>query len=311
MINNNFNKYLKKSLEFMLNHLLILTVFLTPNICNAQTILEIEPLFEYPIAPEELPTLTEKSNYLVEHFWDNFDFKNNSSVDQLALNDAFKVFLTPLRWSDYDKSNSAINKLIDKISGNPTLLFQFTKAAEENLYGPRAEVWSDDIYIKFINATLKNKKIPEKRKINFRKQADIIQNTKIGATAPTFSFTNKNLEKSTYFPMSTPTLLIFGNPEDTDWRIARLKTETNSILNDALDKGKLNILFIIPIEIEDWREKVSGYSSKWVIGKGENISDIYDLRAFPAIYVIGNDGKIIMKNISLDTAIQTALENIN
>ena len=34
----------------------------------AQDIIEIQPLFEYPSAPEELATLEEKSDYLVEHF---------------------------------------------------------------------------------------------------------------------------------------------------------------------------------------------------------------------------------------------------
>ena len=289
--------------------LIVLIINVVSYDSKAQTIIEIEPLFEYPIAPEELPSLTEKSDYLAQHFWDSFDFKNKSSVDQLALNDAFRVYLAPLRWANYDISVASVDKLIEKVQGNPTLLFQFTKAAEENLYGPRAEVWSDDIYIKFLNALLKNKKIPDSRKNRFKKQAKVIEDTRIGAIAPSFSFTNTSGEVSQYFPMSTPTIIIFGDPDDTDWRLTRLKTETNSNLTDALNKGKINILFILPDLKENWQDLVSNYSPKWVTGASENIKDIYDIRLLPAIFVIGNDGKIIMKNISLENAIALILDN--
>ena len=77
---------------------------------NAQEVIEIEPLFEYPTAPQELPTLEEKSDYLVEHFWDQMDFKSKSTVDQNALNDAFRVFSVPLRWSAKDKAVAATQK---------------------------------------------------------------------------------------------------------------------------------------------------------------------------------------------------------
>lgn len=63
-----------------------------PSTGMAQDVITIEPLFEYPTAPEELPTINEKSDYLVEHFWDRMDFKSKSTVDQNALNDAFRVY---------------------------------------------------------------------------------------------------------------------------------------------------------------------------------------------------------------------------
>lgn len=96
------------------------------------------------------------------------DFKSKSTVDQNALNDAFKVFSVPLRWANRDKAIAATNKLLQTISKNPTLLLQFTKAAEETIYGPRAEVWVDEVYLKFLNTLVSNKKIPAQRKRNTR-----------------------------------------------------------------------------------------------------------------------------------------------
>lgn len=276
----------------------------------AQNIIEIDPLFEYPVAPEELPTMYEKSNYIVEHFWDNFDLKTKRAVDQNALNHAFKVYSTALRFADRDKSLAANQKLLNNISKNPTLLLQFVKAAEENIYGPRAEVWMDEVYTQFLKAITSNKNISKSRKERYASQLSALSNTAEGMLAPKFSFENRNGNTSNYFPMSTPTLIIFGDPWNTDWRMARLKMESNLPLIQALDKGKINILYILPEEKDGWKSTVENYSSKWTVGAGDKLNAIYDMRVSPSIYVIGNDGKILKKNISLPDALDLLIQQI-
>lgn len=276
----------------------------------AQEIIQIEPLFEYPMAPEELTTLTDKSNYLIEHFWDSMDFKSTTAVDQNALNDAMKVYSVPMRWADLPKAVNAIDKLIERISKNPTLLTQFTKAAEEVIYGPRAEYWIDAVYIKFLNAFVKNKKIPAARKVKYEKQLQTLQNTLAGQKAPTFDFTGKNGKSQKYMPMSTPTIIIFGDPSLTDWRLTRLKMETNIPLRQAVEQGKLNILFIIPFQMDNWENEVTNYPATWAVGIAPSIADIIDLRANPSAYYIGGDGNIILKNANVESAVIEALGNL-
>ena len=298
---------MKLQKNYLLRMTLIVAVLLCFHRSQAQDIIQIEPLFEYPVAPEELPSLSEKSDYLVNHFWDNFDFKNKEAVNQIALNDAFKVYASPLRWANINVANQGIEKLIASLSGNPTLMLQFTNAAEEALYGPRADFWIDEIYLKFLDASLKNKKIPDNRKSKLKLRADILKASKIGETAPSFKFENQQGIEQQYFPMTTPSILIFADPEDMDWRLLRLRLETNSVLNHTVEKGKLNILFIVPIEREGWEGAVSNYPAKWVIGNSPTIGKQLDIRLLPSAYLVGSDGKIVMKNVSPETAINAAL----
>lgn len=276
-----------------------------------QNVIEIDPLFEYPMAPEELDGLNAKSNYLVEHFWDPMDFKTKTAIDQNALNDAMNVYTAPLRWADKAKADVAVDRLLDKVSKNPTLLVQFTKAAEETMYSPRAEVWIDALYIKFLNAFLKNKKMSEARRKHYQEQLTRLSNTLVGNTAPTFTFTGRGNKTETYAPMSTPTMIIFGNPNQADWRLARLKLETNVQLTQAVDQGKLNILYILPYDDPNWEASVANYPAKWTTGMAPNVGEQLDLRVAPAIYVIGSDGKIVAKNVTLDNALRTVFEQIN
>lgn len=289
---------------------LIICIFLSNPIAKAQQVIEIEPLFEYPVAPEELSTLTEKSEYVVTNFWEPLDTRNQQAVIQLALDHAFDVFASAVRWSNPNVATQAVDKLINKVSGNPTLLYQLTKSAERYLYSPKADFWSDNIYLKFVDATLKNKKISDRNKEKYRKQAQTLRNTTVGNPAPKFSFVEADGKESNYFPMSTPTLLIFGDPEDTDWRMARLRLETNTALSQALDKGKINILYIIDHSEGDWKNAVSNYPSNWKVGKGIDIDSIYDIRINPTIYLIGSDGTIKDKYLPLEMAVAQVLESV-
>lgn len=276
----------------------------------AQDVIEIAPLFEYPTAPEELSSLIDKSDYLVEHFWDAMDFKTKQTVDQSALNHAFRVYTAPLRWANRDKALASVNKILSAVQKNPTLLLQFTKAAEENMYGPRAEVWVDEVYITFLKTFLKNKKVPEQRKTRYREQLDVLESCVVGGKAPEFEFENQNGSISSYFPMTTVTMLIFGDPSDTDWRLSRLRMESNASLSQAVDKGKVNILFILPDKKDNWQQDVTNYPSKWVLGCADNLEKKLDLRGKPSIYVIGSDGNIIMKNVPLDTAVNEVMKQV-
>ena len=297
-----------------MKHLLIIILFIfLPFLSkiNAQEKIVLEPLFEYPVAPEELESMSERCDYLVTHFWDNFDLKQKNAVDQNALNHAFNVYITSLSYSNAKNSLPEVEKLLKQLSKNHVLLTQFVKAAEENLYGVRADYWNDDLYLKFLDVFFKNKDIPEQRKTKYRKQYDIINTSKLGGKMPQFIFTDKNNKEGKYFPMSTPTLLIFGDPSDPDWRFSRLKMETNIPLSQALDRGKVNILYIVSTPLPEWTNETKNYPEKWTIGKNDEIGNIVDIRLNPSVYLVGSDSNIILKNSELEMAITRLLDLVN
>lgn len=271
----------------------------------------VEPLFEYPIAPEELSDFTAKCDWLAENFWNPLDVKNQNAVDQVKLNHAFQVYATTAQYAAKDKVNAALDKLLKNIQKNPTLLVQFTKAAEETIYGPRAEVWIDELYVKILKSALASKKFPKTRRARYESQLKQLENTLVGGIPAMFEFKRANGDDARYFPMSTPTIIIFGDPGCEDCRMACLRLETNVAFNKAVNDGKLNVLYIIPDADEGWEKEVTGYPKTWAVGASDTVAEIYDLRDTPDIYLIDADGKIIAKHIGVMTAIQKSLELIN
>lgn len=270
-------------------------------------VLVIEPLFQYPQAPDTIGLLERRSDYIVEHFWDPMDFSKKESVDQNALNDAFQVYVSPMRWAKEEVTGKSIDNLIQKIRKNPVLLIQFTRAAEESLYGQRAIYWSDPVYLKFVDAMLANKKIPKARKERVLRHKQLIENSMIGDYPKPFDYTTPAGTPAHYEPTGVITVIEFGDPTCDECRYGKLKMETDVTFSDLVDRGLVNVLFVLPDPEEGWQTDMTDFSPKWHVGASDTVSDIYDIRNIPSFYVIGRDGKILAKNIDYRHAMALAV----
>lgn len=273
-------------------------------------VMYIEPLFEYPIAPEEISEFTEKCNWLAENFWNSLDLKAKETVDQAKLNHAFKVYATPLQYAEKERVTAAVDRLMKNMQKNPMILYQFTKAAEENIYGPRAEVWIDELYVRILRAALANKKFPKSKRARYELQLKQLEGSLVGNAPAKFDFVRPNGDPAQFFPMSTPTIIIFGDPDCNDCRMGKLRMQANVAFSKAVTDGKINVLFIIPDADEGWQAKVSDFPKNWSVGASETVADIYDIREIPEVYVIGPDGKVANKHISVMNAMSSALSFI-
>lgn len=268
----------------------------------------VRPLFEYPSAPEELKDLTARTNWLMENFWKKMDFQQKAVVDQNALNDAFSVYTSAMQYADKNVTLKSVDDLIKQLKKNPALLLQFTKAAEENLYGPRASVWIDEVYLKFLKATSDCKKLPKARRIRYADQLRRISNSLQGEKLMSIKLTGRDGKKTVWAPSAPINIIEFGSPECDACRNAKNLIETNLRFRDAMDEGKVSMSFVVVEEDPDGELMLltNSYPSNWTIGYNPDIIDDIDLRDSPAIYVVDAEGKIIAKNITVSEAIYLA-----
>ncbi len=263
----------------------------------------IAPLFEYPVAPEELEDLTERTNYLMEHFWDKMNFKTKQAVDQNALNDAFGVYASAIPYADRSKVVISVNKLLKSLSKNPTLLYQFTKAAEDNLYGPRAGVWIDEVYMKFLEETVKNKKISQGRKARFADQLLRLTNTRSGETMAPLQLNDSEGKIEEWKPTAPLNVIEFGSPDCDDCRRARILMDVNLPFLDKLEDGSVSMTFVIIEEDPDGMlmGMTKNYPAGWKVGGNDTAVEIFDLRSTPSFYILDAEGKILAKNLDVNS----------
>ena len=158
----------------------------------SSALLADDKFFEYPQAPESLTTLSQRANFVVEHFWDRCNLKSAfSSRDKMAK--AFRDYVTYMQFATKDTTITSINKLIKEVQKKPKNMLTLAQIAEETLYGDSALFWSDELYLQFTNAVIKTKKISKADKARYEHHTKILTNSLTNSTLP------KNGESSIFF----------------------------------------------------------------------------------------------------------------
>ena len=260
----------------------------------------IPPLFEYIVAPDDLPDLQSRTDYLMDNFWSPFDFKKNKYVDQNALNHAFDTYVHAMPFASEKKVKESVKNLIKNLKGNPGLSLQFTKAAEQTLYGPHADFWADDIYISFLQNLIDNKKIDSSKKKRYIDQLDLLKRTAVGSVMPEVNLTTT---EGTLTKLRAPKefrIIEFTYPSCEDCHYSNVKLDISGIINDLIEDGRLEVIVVTM----DYPVKENYFPQKWISLSSDNAKDILDIRVYPCFYIVDKDNKIVAKNLSVDTAIE-------
>lgn len=304
------NKVIESVKKGMLALMLVspISVFAqTPIDASESSLIVVAPLFEYPVAPEELENLQERTDWLMDNFWLPMDFKNTSSVDQNALNDAFNVYSTAAIHASEKKVLDSVNALIKSLKNNPVLLLQFAKGAEESFYGPRAAAWSDALFLPFVDAVLSDKSIPEARKLRYKSIKETLKRNSLNSKFPKLRLTMRDGHHYDFVPRTEFTLVEIGNPECDDCRFAKLKLEIASDIQEMIDDKKVEILFLVADSVPEDEEKIldlfKEYPQKWLTGISYGADDILDIRLTPCFYILGKKGEILAKNLDVASAV--------
>lgn len=268
-----------------------------------QTVLP--PLFEYPVAPEDISDWGERSAWLVEHFWDGFDFKAKT-VGQAQLNHAFKTWVIPMRFAPAKVVMGSVENLLKRLKKNPGLLLQFAMAAERNIYDPAtSEVTIDDVYEQFLRAVAECKKLPQVRRVRYASQLERLTCVKPGAEMPEFDYSAPSGEQRHFeAPRGSVTLIEFGDPDCPDCLMLKLHLLTDQTLLEAQQKGDLQIAFIVPDAGEEERQGLADlmadFPQTWSVGIATGLDDELDLRFTPSLYLLDREGRLVSKNACLE-----------
>lgn len=258
--------------------------------------------FQYPVPPESLETLTERTNFLMEHFWERCNMKSAfSSLPKMR--EAFNDYVQFMPYADATVVHASIENLIKQVQKNPRNLLALGEMAEGALYSDTAMVLCDECYLPFAKAVAANKKISAADKARFAYQAGSLAGSQIGMVAPDFTFTTPDGESKTLAEVSQGAyvVLFFNDPECDDCELARVRLAADMNLNDLIDAGQIRVVSILPAEPSDeWKEKAATYNKKWIVGASANVDEIYDMRVAPVIYYLDNKRQILSKSLDTD-----------
>lgn len=275
-----------------------------------------EPLpqtyFPYPTVPDNLTTLQERTNYLVDHFWEHCNWKSAFS-SKAKLQQAFVDYASFMPYAAAENVHASIDALLKQLEKNPAGLLSMAEMAEATFYSDTAALECDECYLPFARAVADCKKLSKADRSRFEWQAGILGSSQVGMDAPDFAFTRPDgtTGRLSDAAAGAYVLLFFNDPDCSDCELARVRLQADVNLNDLIDRGLMKVVSVYPGEPDEaWREAAKTYSGRWTVGASPDIDTVYDMRRSPTIYYLNGQHKILSKTFVIDNLL-TAFRQVN
>lgn len=263
--------------------------------------------FEYPMAPDSLNTLQERTSYILLRFWDNADMKKLLN-DTTAFNEAFADYVSFIPYASADSVKKSITNLTSRYKNDAKSTLKIVKAAEKNLFSPEAPFWADEQYLLFTKAALSNKKVSAKDKAYYLDHVKMLNSSQVGSTVSPMTYTTRyGAEHQLYDQSGEYTLLYIHGADCSDCGMTSLRLETDFAINALTKNGTLKIVDIYTGEPDEtWKKSVEKYPYEWEAGTSSDIGKYIDIRNLPAMYLLDKDRKILSRDININQMLSIA-----
>ena len=256
-----------------------------------------------PALPPSTLNPEEHRAYMVEHYWDKFDFSDTlfiAEVDTSHMATAFAIYATG--YVPDSLAHSAMSRLMQKASASRKMFDYFMTLSEMVLHDPNSPLRDDERYIPVLEAAIASPLYDEYERMPYEYDLKVAMQNRVGRKANDFVYTLSSERSARMYNVKAEYLLIFiSNPGCPMCRDIREQLMASPLLNELSERGKFKVLVIYPDkDLEAWREHLSDYPLSWInaYDKGGVITEqnLYDLKAIPALYLLNKDKVVMAKD---------------
>lgn len=257
--------------------------------------------FILPQIPDSLINDGERLEYLVVHYWDNYDFE-----DPFVFldGDVMLEYFALLKDVSYDVSNVSIVQTLNKASRSNQIFSLFIDTYRVYLLNPESFFCDYERYLAIAEFIIANEQIPQSKKNDFLLEKKIINTNRIGNKATDFVVMDRNDNPVELYSIKTDYTLVFFHNPNCGFCVENKKTLSESpIANRMIEAGKLTVFAVCPYdEYELWIS--SSYPKNWLCGfdrEGRiNREKLYYFFESSSIYLLDKDKRVLKKDIRLD-----------
>lgn len=273
-------------------------------------------LLTLPEIPSTLTSAAERADYLVLHYWDNFDFSDTTLIGSADITEQELVnYINLFPQTSLAIVERSISVMLDSaLSGSREMFDHFAELYEKYLYDPNSPFRQEDYYIAVLQAVITNERVDELAKIRPQYLLSIALMNRPGDMAADFEYTVSNGQRSYISRIKTDYLILFfNNPDCHD--CARVKEYLGSssvvdVMMKTNSRPSLRIVAVYPDEdIELWKK--TEYPPKWINCRSSSVREehLYDLKAIPTLYLLDKEKRVILKDAPVEIVEQWLSEN--
>lgn len=264
-----------------------------------------ERAFQYPVPPDNLETLGERTTYLVEHFWDRANMKSVFSSVK-GFSQAFEDYISFMPFADSAAVFNSIDRLIASVKKSPANMLTMARVAREKMYADSAWYRFDNIYLPFARAAASASGIDKAERERFAIEASQLEHTQVGMTLPSVELTATDGSKLNPAEMTgTYLLLFFDEPGNFDNMLARTRLMTDYSLKELIEQGQIKVLLVSDVAAdEQWRRQWTDLPVGWTAATSPDVNKKFDRRVKPTAYYVNSEGIILSKELPVENLVE-------
>lgn len=263
-----------------------------------------EQKFIMPIVPDELVVPLDRANYLVIHYWDNFDFSDTAYIHLPSITEqAMADYIEILPHANKDTASNSIKNTLIKAEINNDMRSYFLDIYNKYLYDPNSPLRNEEFYIPVLSYILESEKTNETDKERADFKLKMLLKNRIGEKATNFTYTLASGKTGTLYDIKSEyTIVLFYNPDCHACAELIKAIKGSNIINEKLENKSITILSFYPdADLEIWKKHLNDIPSLWINGydKKQIVQNkrLYDLKAIPTLYLLDSNQQIILKDV--------------
>lgn len=256
--------------------------------------------FPYPEIPMMLTGTTDRADYLAVHYWDRFDFKDNTLIGNGDVTEqGFVNFLSILPHST--KKAEAVSALFDHAATNRKMLDYFVETSERYLYDLDSPMYDEDLYYFFLQKWTSMSAFSNEEKWRYTSLMKDVTLNRVGERTANLTFQYKDGRRGAIHNVTTRKyiLLYFNDPTCEGCMEMKAKLTASPAITRAVENGSLTVLAVsVDGKEVEWKEQ--RLPAKWVdvYDFREQADRLYNLRSLPMLYLLDSSHRILKKNIT-------------
>ena len=253
---------------------------------------------------EEKKESVSELTYIIEHYWENVNFKMpRERADSDRFEQTFVDYLPLLSLAGDTLRKEGVKNLLQKARQDTAMYKWIVNLAYHYLYDPNSPMLNETLYRPFLEVMVENPFPDETSSLRAAFQLEEVRKNNPGDMAPDFIFeTREGLTKRLYdINGSEHIMLIFYDPECDHCEEVMGRISNNPEINEDINTGFLTILAVSSgNDRRKWQQKSPYLPSNWIVGyENGDLEDDgrYVLRASPTIFLLDADKKILIKDM--------------
>jgi len=263
--------------------------------------------FKLPEIPVMLTAPEARAKFLVEHYWDNYNFADTNYIHHPEIAEqALADYLNIMNHVPLEVAQSATTDFMRRAEQNKKVYLYFTDLADRYLYDPNSPYRNEEIYIPVLEAMKSSSILDDTEKIRPASRLKLAYKNRMGTKAANFKYTmNSGKQGSLYNIKTDYTIVYFNNPGCHACREITEGMKRSVQIDRLMQNKKLTILAMYPDEdLEEWRIHQTDFPADWINGYDKkqvlNGEQLYDLKAIPTLYLLDKNKTVLLKDTTLD-----------